>query len=214
VRKHPAYRSYAASRTTSIKQENFHMNRSFRLCTALLLATTALVAPAMARDTYIGGAVGQSRITASDPALGPNDFREHDTGFKLMAGMKGPLPIELEYIDFGSTDGNLGSSTVNGKLNALAAFTVIPLPAPLPGFDVYGKAGLARLDTRVIGSALDFSSRNTEFAWGLGAKFKVGKFFVRAEYERFRRKNDADPALLSLGFVKYFGHKRDSEDWD
>lgn len=191
------------------------MNRSFRLCTALMLATIALGAvPAMARDTYLGGSLGQSRITASDPAIGPDEFREHDTGFKIMAGMKGPLPIELEYVDFGKTEGNLGGNTATGKLNALAAFTVIPLPAPLPGFDVYGKAGLARLDTRITGSSLDFSSRNTEFAWGLGAKFKAGDFFIRAEYERFRRKDSTDPALLSLGFVKYFGHKRKSKDWD
>jgi len=183
------------------------MNRPFRLGMALLsfFATSLVAGPVMARG-YVGAAIGQGKITASDPDLGPNQFIENDTAFKLVAGVKAPLGLELEYIDFGKTRGDLGGDIVSGKLNALAAFAVLPIPDLVPFVDVYGKAGFARLDTKVSGELLDFSSRGTEFAWGLGAKFKAGSFSVRAEYERFHR-NGRDPAMLSLGIVKYFGRK-------
>jgi hypothetical protein len=178
------------------------MNKPFTLL--LLTAATSLCAGPALADAYLGGAIGQGRITASDPALGPNQFKENHTAFKLVGGVEGPLDVELEYIDFGKSIGNLGTQRVSGKLNGLAAFAVLPLPIPLPVFDFYGKVGLARLDTRVSGDLLDFSSRGTEFAWGIGGEFSAGSFSVRAEYERFRQ-DGRDSTLLSLGFVKYFG---------
>jgi opacity protein-like surface antigen len=175
---------------------------------ALLSAAAATFGSGTAfADTYVGAAIGQGKITANDPVLGPSQFVEHDGAFKLVAGSKkGPIGLELEYIDFGKSWGDLGSDRVNGKLNGLAAFAVLPLPDLVPVFDLYGKVGMGRLDTKVTGEQLDFSSRGTEFAWGLGAQFKVGSLSIRAEYEAFKREG-RDPSLLSLGFVKYFGGK-------
>jgi opacity protein-like surface antigen len=170
------------------------------------VATGFVAGPAQA-ETYVGAAIGQGRITASDPALGSSRFNEHDVAFKIAAGSKkGPIGLELEYIDFGRSRGDLGSDRVTGKLNGLAAFAVLPLPDLVPVFDLYGKVGMGRLDTKVFGESLDFSSRSTEFAWGLGAQFKAGSIAVRAEYESFKR-DGRNPALLSLGFVKYFGQE-------
>jgi hypothetical protein len=198
------------SRRTSFMNNPFMLRRiAPRLRVIALLAAAATVfvsGPALA-ETYLGAALGQGRITASDPALGPNQFNEHDAAFKIVAGSKkGPIGLELAYIDFGKSRGDLGSDRVSGKLNGLAAFAVLPLPDLVPVFDLYGKIGMGRLDTKVTGESLDFSSRGTEFAWGLGAQFRAGSFSVRAEYESFKR-DGRNPALLSLGFVKYFGEK-------
>jgi hypothetical protein len=163
-------------------------------------AITVCSAPALASDIYVGGALGQGRITASDPALGASQFKEDHTAFKIFGGVKAPLGLELEYVDFGKTDGTLGSATASGKLNGLGAFVVANLPVPM--FDVFGKIGMARLDTRLTNQQIDLSTRGTELAWGLGTQFKAGAFAIRAEYERFKR-DGRDPALLSLGFVVF-----------
>ncbi len=152
----------------------------------------------------------QSAGDASPPAiprLGPDDFRENDTAFKLkVAGVKGPLNVENSSTSTsGGSSGTLNGQSVSGKLNGLAAFLIVPVPDLSDCLPMFTARSVLHDSTRrsPVGHWTS-SSRGTEFAWSLGGKFKAGLLSIRAEYERFRR-DGRDPAMLSLGFVKYFG---------
>lgn len=84
----------------------------------------------------------------------------------------------------------------------------------MPLFDVYGKAGIARLQTAVHHSVnfyctidspclptqrpLRVDRTDGRFAYGAGAQIKIAAFAVRAEYERISTRR-GDPDLLSIG---------------
>jgi hypothetical protein len=100
------------------------------------------------------------------------------------------------------------------RSKAGAAFGVFYVPMPVPLLDVYGKAGLARVQTTIDATAGlgcfppllcplaggDFKRYRTDsrFAYGAGVQVKPGRFAIRAEYERIST-NTGDPDLLSLG---------------
>ena len=83
------------------------------------------------------------------------DFHDHDATWKVIAGLR-PISLvgaELEYIDFGNAGGNSGfySGTYDYAINSHPKATVLYglgyLPIPLPFIDVYGKLGMAHLQT-------------------------------------------------------------------
>ena len=107
---------------------------------------------------YLGAGVGYSTIRSDDSRYGlPGYYNDHQTAWKVIVGIR-PIPIvgaEFEYIDFGQP-GNaqrlLTASTTTDSIRiprAAALFGVGYLPLPMPFFDVYGKAGVARLQTDV-----------------------------------------------------------------
>lgn len=193
----------------------------------VLLATLAVAAcgastAALADDplgVYIGGGVGYSTIRSDDPAYGyPGYFNDHQTAWKAIVGVR-PLPIvgaEFEYIDFGQPN-------VNGYYNAdyygtdshpraAALFGVGYLPLPIPFFDIFAKAGVARLQTDVnttvescttAGVCTDFISFNrhdetaNKLAYGVGVQSKAWGFAFRAEYERIS-STYGDPDALTV----------------
>jgi hypothetical protein len=180
---------------------------------------------------YFGGAVGHSTVRADQVGFvdatgtalaGPVSLSAHHPGWKLVAGLR-PLSLigaEIEYIDFGkptatSTPSGFGLGyTADVRAKATAAFGVLYAPIPLPLVDVYGKAGLARLQTTVDGTAgfgcfppltcplasggFHRDQSTTRPAYGAGAQVKVGRLAIRAEYERINA-NNGDPDLLSIG---------------
>src|SRR6202011_3946238 len=101
---------------------------------------------------YLGAGVGYSTIRSDDSAYGlPGYFNDHQTAWKLIAGVR-PMSIlgaELQYIHFGQP-GHLSGNYDTGYYGrdshprASALFAMGYLPLPIPFFDVYGKAGIAR----------------------------------------------------------------------
>ncbi len=87
------------------------------------------------------------------------------------------------------------------KYKAFAGYGLYYLPLPLPILDVYLKAGLARIDTKV--PSADLSDNDTKFSYGGGLQLKFGSYAIRAEYEQFKIES-AKPKLLTLGFSKSF----------
>ena len=103
-----------------------------------------------------------------------------------------------------------------------AAFAVLYLPVPI--IDIYVKAGLSRITTdfnatyteyipgtgtcqighpncSVVGQfSASHDATDTSFAYGAGLQWKLGKWAVRGEYERFDAAG-ANPTLLSLGMT-------------
>src|ERR1700733_10498462 len=106
---------------------------------------------------YLGAGVGYSTIRSDDASYGlPGYYNDHQTAWKVIAGVR-PISIigaEFEYIDFGQPGNHFGYKSINyygldSHPRAAALFGVGYLPLPIPFFDVYGKAGVARLRTDV-----------------------------------------------------------------
>ncbi|MET0279707.1 MAG: outer membrane beta-barrel protein [Steroidobacteraceae bacterium] len=157
-------------------------------------------------DFYLGAGVGTGNVAITDPDGAVGQFKEDHTAFKFYGGVRAAsFGAELEYMNFGSTSGDFGADTdVNGKLTGVAGFGVLYLPLPLPVVDVYGKAGFARLNRKITDlTPGDFSTKDTEFAYGGGVQVKLGSFALRAEYERFNT-DGKDPTLLTLGASFFF----------
>jgi len=175
---------------------------------------------------YFGGAIGESTIRSNESVYGNAlDLSEHHTAWKLVAGMRpiSPIGAEFEYIDFGHTSAAYSASVLGSTAGvaadahprAEALFAVFYLPIPLPLLDVYGKAGMARLQSDVNASfnctgplctvVAPFSSSYSDnrFAYGAGVQTKFGGLALRAEYERISA-NLGDPDLFSLGVTWTF----------
>lgn len=157
-------------------------------------------------DFYLGAGVGTGNIAITDPDGAVGQFKEDHTAFKFYGGVRAAsFGAELEYLNFGKTSGDFGADVdTDGKLTGVAGFGVFYLPLPLPVLDVYGKAGFARLNRKLSDlNTGDFSTKDTEFAYGGGVQLKLGSFALRAEYERFNT-DGKDPTLLTLGASFFF----------
>jgi opacity protein-like surface antigen len=196
---------------------------------AILAAGACAVSTAALADNpagfYLGAGVGYSTIRSDDSSYGlPGYYNDHQTAWKVIAGVR-PISIvgaEFEYIDFGQPGNYHGYSSFNNNgldshPRAAALFGVGYLPLPIPFFDVYGKAGVARLQTIVTtvsgtpgtGTCTVntqfcppiFSRENqthNKFAYGVGVQSKVWGVAFRAEYERISSQfGDPDALMVS-----------------
>src|ERR1700677_5055529 len=161
---------------------------------------------------YLGAGVGYSTVRSDDPAYGlPGYFNDHETAWKLIAGVR-PIPYagaEFEYIDFGHP--NHADDGVNGINNfgldshprAEVLYGVGYLPLPVPFLDVFGKLGVAELQTDVTtfeGSSQFFrqNESDTRLAYGVGVQSKAWGISFRAEYERISSQfGDPDAVTVS-----------------
>jgi OOP family OmpA-OmpF porin len=176
----------------------------------VLMLCLAAPAATLAADNgiYLGGSIGQSNVEIDDGFAG--NFDGNDTGYKLIVGIR-PLDwlaVEASYVDFGKPDDNVGfdggSAKVEADLDGLSAFAV--------GFfavgpvDLFAKAGLiqwdAKLNSRDLG--LRGSDDGTDFAYGLGAQFRIWSLSLRAEYEGFDIDGADDVNMFSVGVTWTF----------
>jgi opacity protein-like surface antigen len=196
------------------------------LLAVLTLGACAMSTAALADNSagfYLGAGAGYSTVRSDDPAYGlPGYYSDHQTAWKVIAGVR-PISIvgaEFEYIDFGQPGNHRGYYDVNyygfdSHPRAAALFGVGYLPLPVPFFDVYGKAGVARLQTDVttiVGAVtcpvsnpncppFILSRQNqtdNKFAYGVGLQSKVWGVAFRAEYERISSPyGDPDAVTVS-----------------
>ncbi len=146
---------------------------------------------------YIGAGLGQSE---SGVRAGSFNFKDRDTGYKLIAGFR-PLDIfagELNYIDLGKP----ASGTQQAKTHAVGAFGLVFLPLPI--LDVYGKAGLVSWKTDASAPTLSFNRSGSDFAWGAGLQVHLGSLAARLEYEALNSSDLAKPTFLTLGATYTF----------
>jgi OOP family OmpA-OmpF porin len=167
------------------------------LLVAGLMLATAQAAVAADHGFYIGAGLGQSE---SGVRAGSFNFKDRDTGYKLIAGFR-PLDVfagELNYIDLGTP----GNGTQQARTHAVGAFGLLFLPLPI--VDVYGKVGLLSWKTDATGPTLAFNRSGSDFAWGAGVQFHLGSLAARLEYEALDAGDLAKPTFLTLGATYTF----------
>jgi OOP family OmpA-OmpF porin len=165
--------------------------------TAGLLLLCSHAALAADHGFYVGAGLGQSE---SGVRSGSFNFKDRDTGYKLIAGFR-PLDLfaaELNYVDLGHP----ASGTQQSKTKAVDAFAMVFLPLPI--VDVYGKAGLLSWKTDASSPTLSFNKSGSDFAWGGGVQLHLGRFAARLEYEALNASELAKPTFLTLGATYIF----------
>jgi Outer membrane protein beta-barrel domain len=201
--------------------ENLMKRISGTLLAMLAVGACAASTAALAENPagfYLGAGVGYSTIRSDDASYGlPGYYNDHQTAWKVIAGVR-PISVigaEFEYIDFGQPGNHFGYNSINyygldSHPRAAALFGVGYLPLPIPFFDVFGKAGVARLQTDVTSltcpvnspnCALPILSRQNQtdnrFAYGVGVQSKAWGVSFRAEYERISSQF-GDPDALTV----------------
>jgi hypothetical protein len=167
--------------------------------TLAVLTVLALGLPAAAfagadSGFYIGAGVG-------DATVKDNDFDASDSAYKLFGGYNiGFIPlvdfaVEASYVDFGAPSTSAGSIEVTG-LNAfgLAGLSFGP-------FGIFAKAGMINWDSDATFGSVSTSDSGSDPAYGIGARFALGSFSVRAEYEYYDVDGDLDMVSVSGVFT-------------
>jgi OOP family OmpA-OmpF porin len=174
------------------------MHNKLMLSSAALVLSLTVSASAEAADNgfYLGGSIGRSNVEI-DKDIARID--EDDTAYKIIAGFR-PLDflgVEASYVNFGKPE----KGTQKADSDGISAF-VVGFLAVGP-VDVYAKGGLINADTSVVTAGRKvFSEKGTEFAYGVGAQFRLLSLSFRAEYERFDIADDLN--LLSVGVTYTF----------
>jgi opacity protein-like surface antigen len=190
----------------------------FAGCAIALTALMPHVAAADPLGFYLGAGTGHAAIRVDTLSGGTLlGFSEKHLAWKGLLGLR-PISLigaEYEYLDFGRASATAGSTSnavqIDAQQRGSALFAVGYLPLPLPLFDIYGKAGYARIQTRADGTLLGVvcvlagcnrvheDRTDTRFAWGVGAQLKlpVTGLSVRAEYERFDTPNGKPDAVTA-----------------
>lgn len=173
------------------------------LFTAALLALPALPAAAADNGFYFGGSIGQANLKIDDLTDGTvanDDFDGDDMAFKLIAGIR-PLDwlgVEAAYVNFGEPEDTVLGQKLKADGDGISAFAVGFLPTgPV---DLFAKVGLITWDSKIAG----FDEDGTDFAYGVGAQFRVLGLSIRAEYEKFDAEDIDDLSMVSVGVTYTF----------
>ena len=158
-----------------------------------------------------------------------SSFDDSDTAFGVTVGYKvnENFATELSYVDLGSVIDYRASGTINDGIadleftanaEATGSGPVLSFLGILPigeHFDVYGRAGLALMDTDAswsltidgVSDSISDSTRRSNLMYGIGGEFNASKRFgIRIEWNRYADigseevtgKGDVD--LFSAGF--------------
>ncbi len=168
-----------------------------------VVAAAMLSAPAFAGGDsgfYLGAGVGQANVDGDGDFSG---FDSDDTGFKAIVGYNlGLIPlvdlaVEGEYVDFGKPDdGGLELDPTAFAAFGLAGINLGPI-------GVFAKLGAFSWDVDATFEGSSASDDGTDIAYGIGARFQIASFQIRAEYEIFD-VDDADVDFLSASLLYTF----------
>ena len=171
------------------------MRKSVLLGVLLLgCGSTAIAAD---NGIYVGGSIGQANVEIREGLV---DFDDDDTGFKVIAGIR-PLDwlaVEANYVNFGEPK----DEGVEIDADGISAFAVGFLA--VGPVDLFAKGGLVSWDSSVGIGGLRRRDDGTDFAYGVGAQFRVWSLSLRAEYEVFDVDDVDDLNMLSVGFTFTF----------
>jgi hypothetical protein len=179
----------------------------------MALGGLAMMSPAHAQGAfYIGGSVGDATIQVDVPDADDIDnvfeFDESDFAWKAFAGYDFDLEvldlaIEGGYVELGSPSGPVEGTEIELDVNGWDVFGLVGIE--LGPIGVFGKAGVISWDVeRTIEAIESDSNDGTDPAYGIGARFKLEAFEIRAEYEYFDIDTAEEVYMLSAGVVWRF----------
>jgi OmpA-OmpF porin, OOP family len=168
----------------------------------LLVASGGVLAQA---GPYVGGALGQSKLKDWCTGGTFTGCDDSDTSWKLLGGYRFNryVGVEASYIDWGEVSARFNTGAqVAAKQHSygLAAVGAVPLG---DRFELFGKAGFLKTEQetrRITPNPLSVNRDETEFHYGLGAKYAFTRnWAVRGEWEK---TDKLKVELLSIG-VEY-----------
>ena len=192
---------------------NFFRSSAIRGLVAMLLAFSFTSAQAGEPGFYIGASAGQATLEVPlEPSL---TFDENDTAFKVLAGYNfdfGNFDLGLEgaYVHLGEPVIGDSTAAVAFETTGFSGFGVAALE--LGPVDLFAKAGVLAWDVtaRITGSQVppDFqfsdSDNGSDFAYGVGARWNIGRLGIRAEYEGFDVSDTESLYMWSVGLTYSF----------
>jgi Outer membrane protein beta-barrel domain len=156
---------------------------------------------------YLGASVGQSNVKVDDAGgFSGLNFSGDDTGYKFIVGFRAFnwFAVEASYIDFGKPDDRIGGVQTTAATHGVDAFVVGFLP--IGPVDLFAKVGgiswNGKVDSESFGKLVD--ADGTDFAYGVGAQFRLGSLALRAEYEAFDASNFDTLDMISVGVTWTF----------
>jgi hypothetical protein len=179
-------------------------------CAAACLVAGVLAETACGAEPgfYFGASIGESDTSIESGAASLYDGT--DSGYKIHGGwrLRDWLAVEVSYVD-------LGSIKLQQNLPDVSSFEIEQvgydvsgvLLWPIGSFDLFAKAGLIRSESDHVTSTptgvVESDDDDTDFSWGVGAQWWLGRFGARVEYQRFAISNGEAfdrPELLAIGF--------------
>jgi opacity protein-like surface antigen len=138
------------------------------------------------RGFYIGGAVGDATVEFEDDFSGQT-FDADDTGYKIIVGYRiiDWVAVEVNYSDYGNPVDRIFGVDLEASYDAKSVSALGMLP--LGRFDLFGRLGIARVDSdfQVAGFRTSGGSdESTEPLFGLGAQFRPNpNLAIRLEWD-------------------------------
>lgn len=135
---------------------------------------------------YIGAGAGTARQEGS---FSGGAFDKEDSAHRVFAGYRfGWLPIldlavEGGYRNLGKPSTDFSGTPAQVKMTGWDAAGLVILPI-LP-IDLYAKVGFLKYDLDRRAGGVNQNSTGSAPLYGVGAGFRLWRFNVRAEYERF-----------------------------
>jgi outer membrane immunogenic protein len=161
---------------------------------------------------YAGGSLGSATVKADFPDAENIDevfeFDEDDLGWKAFGGYNFgldflALAIEAGYVDLGKPSGTFLDNELEVDVTGLDVFGLAGLQ--LGPIGVFAKAGVISWDIEATIDGIEAGDDDgTDPAYGVGARFNLGSFEIRGEYEMFDLDNVDDVYMLSAGLVWTF----------
>jgi OOP family OmpA-OmpF porin len=176
----------------------------------LAIAAIALAAStaAMAQESgfYLGGSFGQAKFTewcdtSSAPSAVVSACDDKANAWKILGGYRFNRYVGIEgtYVDWGKVTGTVNNVEASAEQTSMGIAAVGSLPIGAQ-FSLFGKAGFlaTEQETRRITPPSSSTKRHeTEFHYGLGAKFAfTANWAARAEWER---TDKLKVELISIG---------------
>lgn len=187
---------------------------SVRVATVAAAACLLLPAPAAFAEGgfYVGGSVGSSALEVDifEPDLDAFTFDENDFAYKVYGGLIWDLPlidlgVEGGFVDFGSPSFSRSGSTYTFDTDGWNIWGTAGVDLGPVG--VYAKLGYIAWDVEgeSVSDVVDsFQDDGSDLAYGLGAKFMLGSFEIRGEYEIYDIDGAERLDMLSAGVVWVF----------
>ena len=155
-----------------------------------LAAAMILSAGAQAQDRFVGLGMGQATIDDS-ATIGSTTFSvdDDDIGWKLYGGamLTDNFGFEAGWTDLG--DMNNGGADIETEGFVAAGLAGVPIG----DLSLYVKAGVFFWDQDVNTVSYD----GQDLMYGVGARYRMGQFHVRVEWERFDTKFETD--MITIG---------------